>query len=550
MKEAGVIDDKLAKSILPKDPKPGRLRLQPKIHKENHPSRPIISTNGTATEKLSAYVDYKLTPLMCKRVIPSYIRDSMDFLNHLQKIKTIGQESLLVSMDVVSLYTNIPHNDGIEAMEKYLNRFSEDKQEIPWIAKAANLVLTNNNFVFDDQHYLQIQGTAMGTKLAPKYANIFMANLESNLLDKTPLKPQYYCRFIDDCFLIWTHGKEKLSEFVTLANSLHPTIKFTFECSTNWITFLDVKVHIINNKLETEIFSKETDSHQYLSPSSCHPKHVTKNIPKSLFIRIRRTCSTNELFDKHAKIMKTYLTKRNYKENLVEDAIQSAKKLDRKLLLIPKTETKKETLLSFITNYHPTQPNLRKIFSDYQYILDNNDRLKEIFPKPPRLAYRKCPTLRDKLVRAKLKPETPVKKNPGFFKCGRKSCSTCQYSEERKIATNKQKTAEIRIRQKVTCNSENVIYLISCKKCGMQYIGETGRHLKYRITEHIRSIKTQNKDLVVGAHFSQPGHSLKDLSVIGIEKLFHDHIYRKNKESHYIHLFGTHEPQGMNIKEV
>nr|XP_039251129.1 uncharacterized protein LOC120328667 [Styela clava] len=398
MKEAGVIDDKLAESILPKDPKPGRLRLQPKIHKENHPSRPIISTNGTATEKLSAYVDYKLTPLM--------------------------------------------------------------------------------------------------------------------------------------------------------SNSLHPTIKFTFECSTNWITFLDVKVHIINNKLETEIFSKETDSHQYLSPSSCHPKHVTKNIPKSLFIRIRRTCSTNEFFDKHAKILKTYLTKRNYKENLVDDAIQSAKELDRKLLLIPKTETKKETLLPFITSYHPTQPNIRKIFSDYQYILDNNDRLKVIFPKPPRLAYRKCPTLRDKLVRAKLKPETPVKKNPGFFKCGRKSCSTCQYSEERKIATNKQKTAEIRIRQKVTCNSENVIYLISCKKCGMQYIGETGRHLKYRITEHIRSIKTQNKDLVVGTHFSQPGHSLKYFSVIGIEKLFHDHIYRKNKESHYIHLFGTHEPQGMNIKEV
>nr|XP_039261668.1 uncharacterized protein LOC120337836 [Styela clava] len=197
MKEAGVIDDKLAKSILPKDPKPGRLRLQPKIHKENHPSRPIISTNGTATEKLSAYVDYKLTPLMCKRVIPSYIRDSMDFLNHLQKIKTIGQESLLVSMDVVSLYTNIPHNDGLEAMEKYLNRFSEDKQEIPWIAKAANLVLTNNNFVFDEQHYLQIQGTAMGTKLAPKYANIFMASkpgiqfIRQNPFKTTVLLPLY-----------------------------------------------------------------------------------------------------------------------------------------------------------------------------------------------------------------------------------------------------------------------------------------------------------------------------------------------------------------------
>ncbi|XP_077974125.1 uncharacterized protein LOC144429790 [Styela clava] len=453
-------------------------------------------------------------------------------------------------MDVVSLYTNIPHNNGIASMEKYLDKINSTKKEIFWISEAAALVLKNNNFVFDDNYYLQIQGTAMGTKFAPKYANIFMADLETELLEKTPFKPKYYCRFIDDCFMIWTHGKEKLLEFVNLANSLHPTIKFTFECSPNNITFLDVKVHIIKDKLETEIFSKETDSHQYLSPSSCHPKHITKNIPKSLFIRIRRACSTNEYFDKHAELMKRYLMKRNYKENLIDNAVQFVKKLDRQLLLTPNTESKNETLLPFITTYHPTLPNVRKIFSDYQYILNNNERLKEIFPNPPKLAHRKCPTLRDRLVRAKLKPKSPVSNNPGFFKCGRQSCSTCQHSDETKVATNKQKTIQLKITQKITCNTENVVYLISCKKCGMQYIGETGRHLKYRISEHIRSIKSKNRDLVVGAHFNQPGHSLKDFNVIGIEKLFQDHIYRKTKESYFIHLLGTHEPLGMNIKEV
>nr|XP_039254344.1 uncharacterized protein LOC120331335 [Styela clava] len=257
MKEAGVIYDKLFKAMIPKKPKPGRLRLQPKIHKENHPSRPIISANGTATEKLSAYIDHKLTDLMCKEIIPSYVRDSMDFLNILKTIGNVPSGSLLVTIDVTSLYTNIPHVDGISAVEKYLKKHSNDKREIPWIKEAVNMVLNNNNFVFNDNHYLQINGTAMGTKMAPKYANTFMANLESKMLQTAKIKPLYYFRYIDDCFLIWTHGETELKDFLNHANSIHPTIKFTFDYSTENIAFLDIKVHIIDNKLETEISPKK-----------------------------------------------------------------------------------------------------------------------------------------------------------------------------------------------------------------------------------------------------------------------------------------------------
>nr|XP_039256349.1 uncharacterized protein LOC120333064 [Styela clava] len=154
MREADIIDDILFKGITPKRPKPGRLRLQPKVHEKNHPSRPIISTNGTATEKLSAFIDYKLTNLMCKEVIPSYVRDSMDFLNILKKIDNIPPGSYLVTMDVTSLYTNIPHKDGILAVEKYLSKYTTEKREIPYIKEAVNMVLDNNNFVFDGKHYL------------------------------------------------------------------------------------------------------------------------------------------------------------------------------------------------------------------------------------------------------------------------------------------------------------------------------------------------------------------------------------------------------------
>nr|XP_039263152.1 uncharacterized protein LOC120339139 [Styela clava] len=549
MREAGIIDDILFKGITPKRPKPGRLRLQPKVHKKNHPSRPIISTNGTATEKLSAFIDYKLTNLMCKEVIPSYVRDSMDLLNILKKIDNIPPGSYLVTMDVTSLYTNIPHKDGILAVEKYLSKYTTEKREIPYIKEAVNMVLDNNNFVFDGKHYLQINGTAMGTKMAPKYANIFMADLESEILETAKIRPQYYYRYIDDCFLIWTHGETELISFINHANSIHPSIKFTFEYSTENITFLDVKVHIMDNKLETEIYTKDTDSHQYLLPSSCHPKHITANIPKGLFIRIRRSCSNVEFFDKHAGIMKRYLMQRNYEETSIDKTIKLVKEMNRDYLLTPKSTKQGQQLLPFITNYHPNQPHFRKIFSDYQYILDNNARLKEIFPQPPKIAYRKCPTLRDRLVRAKLQPVISQKVQSGFYKCNRKACTTCKYSEETKISTGNVTGVHININERISCKSKNVIYLINCKKCGMQYIGETGRSLKYRITEHLRSITKRKYDLVVGEHFNKLGHSISDFSVSGIKKLFRDQGYRQTVEAYYINKFGTLEPQGLNSRE-
>ena len=93
----------------------------------------------------------------------------------------------------------------------------------------ASLVLENNCFEFNDRFYRQKLGTAIGTKFAPAYANLFMTWLEERLLDASPDKPLVWMRFIDDVFFIWTHGEEKLKSFINHLNSSHETIKFTSE---------------------------------------------------------------------------------------------------------------------------------------------------------------------------------------------------------------------------------------------------------------------------------------------------------------------------------
>ena len=79
----------------------------------------------------------------------------------------------------------------------------------------------------NNNHYLQIHGTAMGTKMAPSYANLFLGYFEAKALENAPFQPHTWFRYIDDIFMIWTEGLDNLKVFIDYLNSIHPTIKFT-----------------------------------------------------------------------------------------------------------------------------------------------------------------------------------------------------------------------------------------------------------------------------------------------------------------------------------
>ena len=130
----------------------------------------------------------------------------------------------------MGLYPHIPHEEGLTAMREALGRSghssipTEDLVDL----ELARVVLTSNNLTFHGRHYVQILGTAIGTKMAPSYASVFMGKLESGLLERAPTEPIFWRRFIDDIFFVWTEGEERLREFMEFMNSFHDTIKFTF----------------------------------------------------------------------------------------------------------------------------------------------------------------------------------------------------------------------------------------------------------------------------------------------------------------------------------
>ena len=121
----------------------------------------------------------------------------------------------------------------------------------------AEFVLKNNFFEFNGQVQHQISVTAIGTKFAPTYACIFMDEIETKFLNVN-VSTIVLFRYIDDVFVIWTHGLDEVVSFMTEFNNYHPNTKFSYELNKKTITFLGLKVTFSGNKLTTGLYNKST----------------------------------------------------------------------------------------------------------------------------------------------------------------------------------------------------------------------------------------------------------------------------------------------------
>ena len=200
-KKQRLINEKVPEGLKINDPKTLKFYLRPKIHQEGNPGRAVVSSVNCHIANISKYVDYYLQPVVNE--IPSYVKDTQDFLKNLEKVKYIPQESLLVTLDVKSLYANIPNNEGIKkSYEKYKEKTVSTKVIITFLS----LILTLNimiifNLVFNCTHYLQTMGCAMGAICAPSYRNIVMASFEAKHIYPY-IKEMYllYLRYIDNIY--------------------------------------------------------------------------------------------------------------------------------------------------------------------------------------------------------------------------------------------------------------------------------------------------------------------------------------------------------------
>jgi hypothetical protein len=537
---------------------PGKLYGTPKMHKgikENRkipPCRPIVSNSGSNSEYMSAFVDIQSKHLV--KNLESYVEDTPDFLRILHGENQRGPQmtnAFPVTIDVTALYTNIPtvgQDGGIEAFKEALNKRSADlKGKIPtdYLIELLGLVLEGNIFEFNGDLWQQKIGTAMGTKVAPTYACLFMGSLENKILQawKGPA-PHLWRRYIDDIFFIWRASVEDLEAFIKFINDQHPYIKFTatYDNTTKTIPFLDMSVSINDDGLlETDLFRKETAKVQYLLTSSCHPGHITKNIPFSLAYTVKRICSKDEDFKLRLEQLRQNLLSRSYPPKIIDDAFKRVIKIDRLEAIKRVTKTKEDTTV-LVTTYHPLMPSVSNIIKKHwKVMVDNSPEMNNVFKKPSIVAYKRQKNLQDILVRSKLPPKRPNRVIPGFGKCDSFTCTTHAFAPPgitKKHVCN-YTNMSYDITSSINCQTRNVIYKITCEKCPtFVYIGETERTFHKRFSEHRLDAINQDQKKPCGIHFSKPGHSVKDIQAIAFEQVFRkDPIFRKERESWWINKY-------------
>ena len=179
--------------------------------------------------------------------------------------------------------------------------------------------------------------------------------------------------------------------------------------------------------------------------------------------------------------------------------------------------------------------------------LHSSERLKRAVPLFPLIAFNRPRNLRDLLERASLTVSS--QKLPGNCPCRAAGCKMSPILAATDEFTSHTTGLVFKINFAASCKSYNIIYLITCRRCGQQYVGETVQPLHRRINGHRYIMHGKAKECPVAEDFNGEGHTLADVTVVAINKIHsHDSFLRKVRERRWIRNLGTSYSLGMNLR--
>ena len=195
--------------------------------------------------------------------------------------------------------------------------------------------------------------------------------------------------------------------------------------------------------------------------------------------------------------------------------------------------------------------NMTAILKSKRHLLHRSERMASIFPSDPMVAYKRGKNLEDILVHGKTRRVISGEGERKVQNCG-KSCVICKRTyASGELVQGPRHGCVTTYDRTIGCRSVNVVYGIWCNVCRcVCYVGETGGCLYTRIQNHLSSIRASNPavSLPVRLHFLAPGHSIDDVWVVGLERVWSQDVeYRRSREKRWMNLLGTQGgKEGMN----
>ena len=421
----------------------------------------------------------------------------------------------------------------IEAVGKLLDTREVNNPVKESILEALQITMSSNNCQFLNEYFTQIDGATIGGPESASVTDIYGAVyidqvIEDNIINTN----EDWKRYRDDSWSVSTETSLEREQTKTKwmnENIVKDKIRFTMDASQERMIFLDTTIfptEVEGNKafLASDIYSKPTDTHQYLSPLSCHPKSQIDSIPAGVAERIRRNCSDNvkndSNFEKRLVEYKGYLLKSGHDERKIDKAFIKKAGVKRSDVLNKSGQRNNMSNKTFfVTEFEPSLPDIQAVWRKNEHLIKNDATLSRIFPrgcKDFQVTYKRggknikewiaSPTVNSFSNRDE--PEVPV------CDACENDCIDCSYLRGKgRFFTSHVLKRRFRIRQKVNCNSANVVYLVTCKKCMIQGVGET-RDFKKRMANYRSCIRNGRISCNIDKHFVETeDHSVEDFDV-------------------------------------
>ena len=313
--------------LVPSGSQPGKIYGLCKVHKEGEPLRPVVSMLGTAEYNIAKYLDNIIKPC-----IPSnYMLNSTKGFIETIKSFVFNIQHIVVSYDVVSLFTNIPLKETIDIVTDYVyNSENSPKFEKKDFKKLLEIA-TGGYFLYQNKLYCQIDGVTMGSPLGPTLANFFLAHFENKFMSENlEFLPEKFVRYVDDVFCVFS-SMDYVNKFLDYLNHLHPNLKFTHELGPRKLAFLDTEIDLDLNSgnFGSQVYRKPTNTNVILNWTAYCPENWKLGLITCLINRAYIVCSTWDLFNNEMGKLKDIFKKNGYPNGIFNWCLN--KFLDKKL---------------------------------------------------------------------------------------------------------------------------------------------------------------------------------------------------------------------------
>ena len=467
----------IANSVLQTVPLPPSRRGSIKHHKPGFPLRPIVSSIGSALYNTSKFLSDILSPIQNHNGYS--VLNSSQFANEVANME-ISDDEVMVSFDVVSLFTAIPVDKACEYIRSKLNNDntlrSRTSLSTDDIISLLDFTFSNNYFVYNNCIYKQIHGCAMGSPVSPIVANLSMEVIEDLAISTSSVPPRIWKRYVDDSFVVIK--KDAVSPFHDTLNACDPKISFTIEHEKNGqIAFLDTLVTRRNGVAVIDIIRKPTHTDRYLDFSSHHAKEHKISTASTLLFRASNLPSSLEGKTRETNPVRAALEANGYPSAVISNILNKKPP--------PSTVPPPEELASMFFKWVDPSSTYQG-FACLPYISGLTEPLTRLLRKNDiRVVNKPLKTLQQEFP-------SPKFRQPSDLQC-------------------------------------NVVYKIPCKDCSWNYIGETGRCFQTRKKEHKRNLKNLSSGSNVANHAWKNNHCIDFDNACVIDK--GDYRVRKTLES-------------------